>query len=53
MTPRAFVKWAGAVAVFVVIMLGGMLIRAARVQADERDDEKSKIQQGSQSPPCR
>src|SRR5260370_941837 len=46
MTPRRFLKWAGAVAAFVVIVLAGMLIRSPRVKADDGDGEESKIQQG-------
>jgi hypothetical protein len=46
MTTKQRVKIVGTVATVCVIAIGGMLIRSARVQADDEDSEESKIQQG-------
>src|SRR5260370_19364468 len=46
MKTTRIVKWAGAVAAFVVSVLAGMLIRSPRVKADDGDGEESKIEQG-------
>jgi len=48
MTAKQLVKFLGMVATVVVIILGGILIRSARVQAKDKDvdNEESKILQG-------
>jgi hypothetical protein len=53
MTPRQFVKAAGAVAVFVAIVLAGMLSSSRRVQAVDDDEERneSKIRIGFEITP--
>lgn len=48
MTTKSFVKAVGAVAVFVAVVLAGLLITSPRIRAgeDDRDNNESKIQRG-------